>query len=122
MCRCACEPASTLSSILQLILLGAIWGASFMFQRISVGDFGPVPLVEARLVLGSLVLLPFLWRDRAQFSLRRLPMMALIGAINSGSAFPAVRVGSGTRASRRRRHRQWHDGPVCRTGRFPVFQ
>jgi drug/metabolite transporter (DMT)-like permease len=76
-----------LSNILQLILLGAIWGASFMFQRVSVGDFGPVPLVEARLVLGSLVLLPFLWRDRAQFSLRRLPMMALIGAINSAVPF-----------------------------------
>ena len=52
-----------------------------------MGDFGPVPLVEARLVLGSLVLLPFLWRDRAQFSLRRLPMMALIGAINSALPF-----------------------------------
>src|SRR6185369_13667542 len=65
----------------------AIWGGSFLFMRIAVNDFGPVPLVEVRLVLGSLLLLPFLWRDRAKFTLRRWPMMALIGAINSGLPF-----------------------------------
>jgi len=75
------------SSIVQLIVLGAIWGGSFLFMRIAVNDFGPVPLVEVRLVLGSLLLLPFLWRDRAKFTLRRWPMMALIGAINSGLPF-----------------------------------
>src|SRR6185369_12224784 len=75
------------SSIVQLIVLGAIWGGSFLFMRIAVNDFGPVPLVEVRLVLGSLLLLPFLWRDRAQFTLRRWPMLALIGAINSGLPF-----------------------------------
>lgn len=74
-------------SIVQLIVLGAIWGGSFLFMRIAVNDFGPVPLVEVRLLLGSLLLLPFLWRDRAQFTLRRWPMMALIGAINSGLPF-----------------------------------
>jgi drug/metabolite transporter (DMT)-like permease len=52
---------------LELALLGAIWGASFLFMRIAAGDFGPVPLVEVRLALGSLVLLPFLWRSRALF-------------------------------------------------------
>jgi drug/metabolite transporter (DMT)-like permease len=77
----------TLSSILQLIVLGAIWGASFLFMRVAVNEFGPVPLIEVRLVLASAMLLPFLWRDRAQFSLRRWPMMALIGAINSGLPF-----------------------------------
>jgi drug/metabolite transporter (DMT)-like permease len=76
-----------LSSILQLILLGAIWGASFLFMRLSVNDFGPVALIEVRLVLASVMLLPFLWRDRARFSLKRWPMMALIGAINSGLPF-----------------------------------
>lgn len=75
------------SSIVQLILLGAIWGGSFLFMRMAVNDFGPVPLVELRLLLGSLLLLPFLWRDRARFTLRRWPMMALIGAINSGLPF-----------------------------------
>jgi drug/metabolite transporter (DMT)-like permease len=79
--------ASSLSSILQLIMLGAIWGASFLFLRLAVNDFGPVPLIEVRLALASLMLLPFLWHDRAKFTLRRWPMMALIGAINSGIPF-----------------------------------
>lgn len=76
-----------MGSIVQLIVLGAIWGASFLFLRLAVNDFGPVPLIEVRLALGSLLLLPFLWRDRAHFTLRRWPMMALIGAINSGLPF-----------------------------------
>jgi hypothetical protein len=47
---------------LELALLGAIWGASFMFMRVASKDFGAAPLVELRLLLGTLVLLPFLWR------------------------------------------------------------
>ena len=53
---------------LELTLLGAIWGASFMFMRISAADFGPFPLVDMRLAFGALVLTPFLWRARAQFT------------------------------------------------------
>jgi drug/metabolite transporter (DMT)-like permease len=76
-----------MSTILQLIILGAIWGGSFLFLRIAVNDFGAIPLVEVRLALGALLLLPFLLRDRAQFTLRRWPMMALIGALNSALPF-----------------------------------
>jgi drug/metabolite transporter (DMT)-like permease len=53
---------------LELTLLGAIWGASFMFMRVAAADFGPFPLVELRLAFGALVLTPFLWRARAQFT------------------------------------------------------
>ena len=72
---------------LELALLGAIWGASFLFMRVAAGDFGAMPLVEVRLALGSLVLLPFLWRARAQFPLALWPKIALIGAINSAVPF-----------------------------------
>jgi drug/metabolite transporter (DMT)-like permease len=72
---------------LELSLLGAIWGASFMFMRVASKDFGAAPLVELRLVLGTLVLLPFLWRARASFPLKRWPMLALVGAINSAIPF-----------------------------------
>ena len=68
-------------------MLGAIWGASFLFMRVSAEDFGPVPLVEARLALGALVLLPFLWRARASFPARLWPKLALTGAINSAVPF-----------------------------------
>lgn len=73
---------------LELTLLGAIWGASFLFMRVAANDFGPVPLVVVRLGLGALVLLPFLWRARSRFASRRLwGKLALIGAINSAVPF-----------------------------------
>ncbi|HEY0662796.1 MAG TPA: DMT family transporter [Lysobacter sp.] len=71
----------------ELAVLGAIWGASFLFMRIAANDFGAIPLVEVRLGLGSLVLLPFLWRARASFPLKLWPKLALIGAINSAIPF-----------------------------------
>src|SRR6185369_17314582 len=40
-----------------------------------------------RLALGSLVLLPFLLRNRALFPLKLWPKIALIGAINSAAPF-----------------------------------
>ena len=71
----------------ELALLGAIWGASFLFMRVAANDFGPVPLVELRLGLGALVLLPFLWRARALFPPRAWPKLALIGLVNSALPF-----------------------------------
>lgn len=68
---------------LELGALAAIWGASFLFQRIAAGEFGALALAEMRLALGAIVLLPFLWRERASFPRRIWPTLALIGAINS---------------------------------------
>lgn len=72
---------------LELGVLGAIWGGSFLFMRIAAKDFGPAALVEVRLALGALILAPFLWRDRAAFPLKLWPKLALIGAINSAIPF-----------------------------------
>ncbi len=72
---------------LEITLLGAIWGASFLFMRIAAPQFGAVALVELRLGLGALVLLPFLWRSRAAFPPALWPKLALIGAINSALPF-----------------------------------
>ncbi len=72
---------------LELGLLAAMWGASFMFQRVAAPEFGTLPLVEMRLALGAIVLLPFLWIARARFPLRLWPRLALIGAINSAVPF-----------------------------------
>jgi drug/metabolite transporter (DMT)-like permease len=72
---------------LELVVLGAIWGASFLFMRVAADDFGAIALVEVRLALGSLVLFPFLWSARGQFPLALWPKLALIGAINSALPF-----------------------------------
>jgi drug/metabolite transporter (DMT)-like permease len=71
----------------ELLLLGAIWGASFMFMRVAAKDFGSFALVELRLVLGAAILLPFLWRERARFTASVWKRAAGIGAINSAIPF-----------------------------------
>lgn len=72
---------------LELTLLGAIWGCSFLFMRVAVPSFGPYALVEVRLLLGALVLLPFLWTARTQFPARRWRWLVPIGLINSAIPF-----------------------------------
>lgn len=71
----------------ELLILGALWGASFLFMRISAEDFGSFALVEVRLALGALILLPFLWRDRAVFTGKRWLQIAGIAAINTAIPF-----------------------------------
>jgi drug/metabolite transporter (DMT)-like permease len=70
-------------SAVELTLLGAIWGGSFLFMRVAASEFGPLPLVESRLALGALVLLPFLWQARAKFTPRLWLRIAGIAAVNS---------------------------------------
>lgn len=76
-------PVAPWRTPLELGLLGAVWGGSFLFMRVAAGDFGPVPLVEARLALGALILMPFLWRARAQFTPASWLRIAGIAAVNS---------------------------------------
>ena len=74
-------------TILELTLLGALWGGSFLFMRVATADFGPVALVEVRLALGALLLLPFLLEARRQFTSALLLRLAAIGLINSALPF-----------------------------------
>lgn len=71
----------------ELVSLGAIWGVSFMFQRVAAPEFGTAALSELRLAFGALVLLPFLWHRRAAFPARVWPKVVLVGAINSAVPF-----------------------------------
>jgi drug/metabolite transporter (DMT)-like permease len=79
----AAERAAAWRTPVELLLLGAIWGGSFLFMRVAAADFGALPLVEARLALGGLVLTPFLWRARGQFTATLWLRIAGIAAINS---------------------------------------
>jgi drug/metabolite transporter (DMT)-like permease len=71
----------------ELTLLGAIWGGSFLFMRIAAPDFGPVALVEVRIVLGALSLLPFLWQARRAISGALWLRLAIVGLMNSAIPF-----------------------------------
>ncbi|MBB5865277.1 DMT family transporter [Xanthomonas sp. 3058] len=72
---------------LELGFLGIVWGCSFLFMRVAAPMFGTVVLVEIRLALGALVLMPFLWLARGRFPLHRWPMLAAIGVLNSALPF-----------------------------------
>ncbi len=71
----------------ELLMLGAIWGGSFLFMRVAAVDFGAFALVEVRIVLGALILLPFLWRVRSRLTSAHWRRFAIIGALNSAIPF-----------------------------------
>ena len=50
--------------LVELILLAALWSASFLFMRVSAPEFGPVPLVEVRTIAAALFLLPFVYAKK----------------------------------------------------------
>jgi drug/metabolite transporter (DMT)-like permease len=73
---------------LDLLLLGALWGASFLFMRLGAADFGAVPLVFVRVAVASAVLLPLLARRRELPALRQhWRAIALVGLVNTAVPF-----------------------------------
>ena len=48
----------TLRDYIELLILSAIWGSSFLFLRIASPEFGPIFLIEMRVASGLIVLLP----------------------------------------------------------------
>ncbi|KAF7599925.1 MAG: EamA family transporter [Candidatus Dactylopiibacterium carminicum] len=76
------------SNLFQLILLAAIWGASFLFIRIGVPVFGPGKLIVLRVGLAALFLLGVaLWLKRDLAWRGNLRHLLFIGAFNSGIPF-----------------------------------
>ena len=45
---------------LRLLLLSSLWGMSFIFMRVAVPEFGPIPLILVRMGLAALLLIPLL--------------------------------------------------------------
>ena len=72
----------------ELTLLGAVWGGSFLFMRVAASDFGPFALVDVRLALGALILVPFFWRDRARFT--PAVWLRIFGIASINSVLPFV--------------------------------
>lgn len=71
-----------------MLLLAAIWGASFLFMRIAAPEFGIYVLVALRTALASLVLLPVVLARGAFDDVRKYwPAIALVGLINTAIPF-----------------------------------
>ncbi|KPF50585.1 hypothetical protein D621_13085 [beta proteobacterium AAP51] len=74
--------------VFELLLLGAIWGASFLFMRLGAADFGALALSLLRVAGASLLLVPLLlWRGDGPALRRHWRAIAVVGLINSALPF-----------------------------------
>jgi drug/metabolite transporter (DMT)-like permease len=72
----------------ELLALAALWGASFLFMRLSVPEFGPVMVTEIRVLLASLALAPLLWMNGQWPALRvHARPLLVVGVVNSALPF-----------------------------------
>ena len=77
-----------LSDMIDLVALGAVWGASFLFMRIAAPEFGPLVLVEVRVVIAALFLLPiFLLRANISELTVQWKKLAILSVLNSAAPF-----------------------------------
>ena len=71
-----------------LLFLAALWGGSFLFMRVAAPVLGPVWLIEVRVLIAGLVLLPLLAQRRQLPSLRRHWRLLLwVGCLNAALPF-----------------------------------
>ena len=73
---------------IEFLLLSALWGASFLFMRIAVIEFGALPTAALRVAVAALVLFPLLWLRGLLPQLRQhWKKIFVVGALNSGIPF-----------------------------------
>ncbi len=77
-----------ISDIIEMLILAALWGGSFLFMRIAAPVLGPVWLIEIRVLLAGLALLPFLIRFNLWDEVRqKFTSLFIVGCINSALPF-----------------------------------
>jgi len=77
-----------LSDVLDLLVLSALWGASFLFMRIAAPELGPVVLSFLRAAIAALFLLPFLLFRNGTTELKaHWKKLAAVGILNSAIPF-----------------------------------
>jgi drug/metabolite transporter (DMT)-like permease len=74
--------------LLDLVLLAALWGASFLFTRIAAPAFGPLALAEVRVGIAAVLLVLLLaWRAGMAPLARHAGRFLLLGAVNTAIPF-----------------------------------
>lgn len=72
----------------ELVLLGAIWGASFLFMRIAAPVFGPIPLIEVRVSLAAIMLIAVMAAQGRLAELKKnRARLLFVGMFNSAIPF-----------------------------------
>ncbi|MFH0133414.1 DMT family transporter [Variovorax sp. VaC1] len=81
-------PANATSWVVDLVLLGALWGASFLFMRIGAAEFGALPTAAVRVAIAALFLLPIaLLRGQGPMLAKHWKTSCVVGVFNSGMPF-----------------------------------
>lgn len=81
----------TLKQVGALTLLGAIWGASFIFIRMAVEPFGPIFMMAVRVLLATLVLFAYIGLTGAQIQFRsHWRKFLVLGALSSAIPFTLI--------------------------------
>ena len=74
--------------LVDLVLLGALWGAAVLFMRLAAPEFGPVPLIAVRVAIATVVLMPMVvWRGVHRALWPVAGPLLVIGAINTAIPF-----------------------------------
>lgn len=75
-------------NLLELLVLGAIWGGSFLCMRIAAPEFGPLALIFLRVGIAALVLLPVMRTAAVRSTLRTKAWpLFVVGITNSALPF-----------------------------------
>ncbi|WP_286268918.1 DMT family transporter [Thalassotalea hakodatensis] len=73
---------------IEFILLAAIWGASFLFMKLGVPEFGPITFMAIRTLIGALVLLLVLIIKQQTRTLVHAPwQLFIVGLFNTAIPF-----------------------------------
>lgn len=72
----------------ELLLLAAVWGASFLFMRIASPEFGPLALALLRVGGAALFLVPLLWLRQGRQPLLGPRPLAMLAVAFMNSALP----------------------------------
>ncbi len=79
-----------MGQVAELLALAALWGASFLFMRLSAHEFGAAPLAAVRVLLATLALLPIVLMQGQWPALRQhWRPIAVVGLVNSAIPFLA---------------------------------
>src|SRR3954447_6289647 len=91
----SCHPAwGKRRAWIQMGLLAALWGASYMFIKVALDDVSPIIIVWVRLVLAAMVLLPIAHRRGALAALRpHMPTIALLSLVQVLAPFLLITFG-----------------------------
>ena len=77
-----------LASVVDFVVLAAIWGASFLFMRLAVGEFGVLGVAAVRVTVATAFLLPLmLWKGHGAVFRRHWWKVCLVGILNSALPF-----------------------------------